>query len=279
MKIYAHILVKNDARWLWYSVSSVVNYVDKVLLWDTGSTDDSRRIEQELIKAYPSKIEFKERKQNTIEDFKNVRQEMLDATDSDWFIVVDADEIWYEDSIKDVIQAIRSSDQNTESIIVPTINLVGDIFHYQESSAGRYRFGNRVGHFNLRGIKRSINGLHSEGSHGVWGWADNENKMIQDRGEGKIKFVNSPYLHATFLPRGMSRKDDLQVSKRAKKLKHELGKAFPYDFYYPEVFFKSRPKDVLSPWQTMSQAFKLRAFFETPIRQIKKRIWWGGAGY
>jgi len=279
MKVYAHTLVKNDARWLWYAVSSVINHVDKVLLWDAGSSDESLIIEKELIEAYPSKIEFRQREQNTIEDFKNVRQEMLDATNSDWFIVVDADEIWYEESIKGVIEVLKSSSQNIESVVVPTINLVGDIFHYQNSSAGRYRFGNRVGHYNLRAVKRTIPGLHSQGIHGIWGWADNENKMIQDRGEDRLKFVDLPYLHTTFLQRSTNRIKDLEVIKRSKKLKYEFGESFPKDFYYPEVFFKPRPKYIYSPWHTMSSDFKFRASLETPLRILKRKIWWGRAGY
>jgi hypothetical protein len=58
-----------------------------------------------------------------------------------------------------------------------------------------------------------------------------------------------------------------------------LGEKFSLDFYYPEVFFRDRPEIVSSPWDIMSSQFKFRAFFETPPRKIKRRIWWGKAGY
>jgi len=61
------------------------------------------------------------------------------------------------------------------------------------------------------------------------------------------------------------------VYKRAKKLKYELGSALPPDFYYPEVFFRDRSKIVPSIWQPMDFKFKLRAFFETPLRKIYRR--------
>ncbi len=278
MQVWAHTLVKNEEKWLWYSVTSVIDHVDKLLLWDTGSTDRSIEIEKELEKKYPGKIEFRQRKIISPSDFTKVRQEMLNLTSSDWFMVLDADEIWYEDSIKKVIGTINNGGQNIESVVVPTINLVGDVFHRQSESAGRYRFGSRVGHYNLRAVKRDISGLHSEGVHGVWGWVDDENKMIQDRNPDKIKFVDASYLHATFLPRAGERKD-MEVIKRRKKLKHEIGGSFPGDFYYPEVFFRPRPDIVPSPWKTMDPTFKIISYIETPLRKLKRRIWWGKAGY
>ncbi len=274
MEVWAHTLVKNEARWLWYSVSSVINHVDKLLLWDTGSTDKSIEIEKELVKIYPGKIILKQRKQETKDDFTRVRQEMLEATKSDWFIVADGDEIWFEDSIRKVAETINKDGKNIESIIVPTINLVGDIFHFQEKSAGRYRFGDRIGHYNLRAINRDVSGLHSQGAHGVWGWADDENKMIQDR--NTYKFVDAPYLHATNLTRSSS---DKEVIKRSKKYRFELGENFPKDFYYPESLFKDRLGFIESPWNVMSDSFKFRAFFETPLRKLKRKIWKGKVGY
>lgn len=274
MEVWAHTLVKDEARWLWYSVSSVIDHVDKILLWDTGSTDGSIEIEKALEKKYPEKISLRQRKQVTAEDFTLVRQEMLEATKSDWFLMLDGDEIWFDDSIKKVVKAIKRGEKGIESIVVPTINLVGDIFHFQEKSAGRYKFGNMRGHYNLRAVDRGISGLHSQGVHGVWGWADIDNKMIQDR--NTFKFIDAPYLHATNLRRSDSDKD---VIKRGKKFRFELGENFPKDFYYPEVFFKDRPSNIASPWNTMSPSFKFRAFFETPLRKIKREIWKGKAGY
>jgi glycosyltransferase involved in cell wall biosynthesis len=283
MTVWAQTLVKNEEKWLWYAVTSVIEHVDKILLWDTGSTDGSREIEKELKNRWPEKIELKERIITSASDFTKARQEMLDETTSDWFVVLDGDEIWYEDSIKKVIKSIKSNTgitgEEMESIVVPTINLVGDIYHRQEEKAGRYKFGNRVGHYNLRGVNRKIPGLHSEGAHGVWGWVDGEGRAIQDRDEKKVKFLEAPYLHTTFLPRGGGRGSDLKVIKRQKKLKYELGEGLPLDFYYPEALFGDIPDFVPSPWGVIPKSFKFRAFFETPLRKIKRRIWKGKVGY
>jgi glycosyltransferase involved in cell wall biosynthesis len=270
MLIWAHTLFRNEERWLWYSVTSVINHVDKLLLWDTGSSDKSWEIAKLLKKKYPEKIDLRQYGEVTSETFASARQEMLDATNSDWFIVVDADEIWWEDSIANVVAQLRQGYVGSaETLIVPTVNLVGDTYHHQSKEAGKYKFGNMVGHYNLRAVKRSIPGLHSLGSHGVWGWADGNGNQIQDR--NTFKFIDSPYLHASFLQRAGG-DDDKYVPKRQKKLKYEIGKKLPLGYYYPEVFFEYRPDFIESPWEAMGGYFKLRAYIETPLKLIKRRL-------
>ena len=279
MEIYAHTLFKNEERWLWYSVTSIINHVDKLLLWDTGSTDKSWEIALTLKEKYPLKIDLKQFGTVTSTTFSKARQSMLDATKSDWFLVVDADEIWWEEGISKLVKTIKNDNDQHESVIVPTINLVGDIFHFQEEKAGKYNFKGKVGHYNLRAINRKIPGLHSQGIHGVWGWADKENKMIQDRDEKNLLFLDTPYLHTTFLPRGEKREDDLNVPKRKNKFKYELGEKFPLNYYYPESFFKDKPDFIPSPWKTKSKNYILRAFIETPLKKIKRRYFNGRIGY
>ena len=292
MKISAHVLVKNEARFLWYSVMSVINYVDRVRIWDTGSTDDTLKIIKEVQKTKEAQgkiyfnqeilYPFNEEKARQImlaEDFQVVRQEMLDITTADWFMVVDGDEIWWDDSIKKVTDFIRAGGNSYESVVVPTVNVVGDMFHRQEEKAGRYHLLGKVGYYNLRAINRNIPGLKSLGRHGVWGWADAADQMIQDRDQSKIKFLDAPYLHTTHLRRSGIRKKDKEVIKRIRKYKYEIGDTFPPDFYYPEVFFRPRPDIVPSPWKTMTPGYAFRAFFETPLRKINRRIMPEKIGY
>ncbi len=275
MKIWAHTLFKNEERWLWFAVTSVIDSVDKILLWDTGSTDRSWEIAKELKSKYKDKIDIKCYGDTTPETFPKVRQAMLDATKADWFIVVDADEIWWDDSIRNLVSSIKNEKQ-AEAFVVPNYNVVGDIFHYLPQSAGNYRFGSKKGNYALRAVK-VIDGLKSVGQHGVWGWADSDGKQIQER--NTFKFIDAPYIHTTFLPRGESREFDLLVPKRSKKLKYEIGIKFPRDFYYPESFFKSRPDFILSPWQTMTNSYRLKAYIQTPIKKMKRRFVKNKIGY
>jgi len=265
--ITAHTMVKNEDRFVWFSVMSVIDHVDKVLLWDTGSIDGTVEILKEI----------KRLKGN--EEFTNVRKEMLESTKTDWMFMLDADEVWWEDSIRSVTDFIRTDGDSFESIVVPTINFVGDIFHRQEERAGNYHLAGRVGHLNLRGVSMKIPGLSSDKPHGTWGWADGNGRMIQDRNQKKMKYINAAYMHATFLQRSGLVLGDIRVPKRAKKRKHEIGVSFPYDYFYPEVFFRHTPSFVKSPWQTMDPVFRRRAYIETPLRKLKRRILPSSIGY
>lgn len=276
MKIYAHTLFKNEERWLWFSVTSVINFVDKILLWDTGSTDGSWKIALALKEKYKEKIVLRQYGEVTPETFPEARQAMLDETDADWFIVVDGDEIWWDSSIHKLVSSINNV-RDEEMIVVPNFNLVGDIYHRLPETSGRYKFGDLYGNYSLRAINRNIKGLHSEGRHGVWGWADYSNKQIQDN--GNFKFVDAPYIHTSFLPRGENRSFDLKVPKRAKKLKYEIGTEFPKDFYYPESLFKERPDFVPSPWNKMSLSYRLKSTVLTPFKKLKRKLIKGKVGY
>ena len=80
MSICGHTLVKNEERYLWFAVTSVIEYLDKLLLWDTGSKDNTVKIAKELQNKYPNKIDFKEVGEVDISEFTSVRKEMLDQT-------------------------------------------------------------------------------------------------------------------------------------------------------------------------------------------------------
>lgn len=272
MRIWSHTIVKNEERWIWYAVSSVINYVERVLIWDTGSSDNTIKIVKELIKKYPGKIEFREVGNVDPDQFTSVRGRMLERTQADWFIVNDADEIWWEDSIKKVVDTINKKGRNLESIVVPVKNLVGDIFHYQEEAAGNYKLAGRRGHLALKAINTKIPGLSSKNPHGTWGWVDSRGNMIQERDAKSMHFIDAPFLHTTHLLRGGARMYDLKTPKRYKKFKHELGIPFSLDFYYPEVFFQSRPDIVPSPWVTMDAKFFWKSLLLTPLRKIKRRL-------
>lgn len=279
-KIWAHTLVRNEEKWMWFSVMSVIDYVDRVLLWDMESEDDTPKIANWIKSKYPDKVDFRKVPKVNSEGFSKVRQQMLDETRSDWFLVVDGDEIWWDGSIGRLRKVIDSkAAQNKESIVVPIVNLVGDIFHYQEEAAGRYSLAGKRGHYALRGINRNIPGLSSSKPHGTWGWTDKDGKMIQDRDLNKILFVDTPYLHATHLPRAGTLKYDKQVIKRSQKLKYEIGESFPRDYYYPEVLFRKKPDVVPTPWKVMKKAFYYQALFETPLRKLKRRLFKGRVGY
>lgn len=272
--IWAHTLVRNEERFIWFAINSVINSVDKILIYDLGSTDKTR----EIIKTINSpKIILRELPRN--EDMIELgqrRQQMLDETKSDWILILDGDEIWPDESIKKLVSAIKKNSAK-DCMIVPTLMLLGDIFHYQEAAAGEYQIAGRRGHFNVRAINAKIPGLHIETSKNNQeflreGYFDKDGKLIYERDSNKQLFLDAPYLHASHLRR--SSRDGEILERGLRLFKYELGIPFPRNFKLPSVFFKKYPSSVSNPLKKISLRYQIPALLQTPFKKIKRRLKW-----
>ncbi len=255
MKIVGHCLVKNEEKFIWYAITSVIDFLDELIVWDNGSTDKTINI----IKAIKNpKIKFRE----VTGSVEKLRQQMLqESKDANWIFILDGDEIWHEQSINNLKFIINNS-KSIEVIVSPNYMLIGDIYHYQQEQAGRYRIGNRTGHLNIRAFKNTT-GLHIEGVYPNEAYVTQEGIKLQDLPSEKIVFSNEKYLHASFLKRS---------DKDTRKIKYEIGDNFPKDFYYPEVFFKSKPSNISTPWILPNWKYKLVANLQTPLKKFRRRF-------
>ncbi len=280
MKITAHTLVQNEENYIWYAVMSVIDYVDEVLIWDTGSVDKTVEIIKEIKKRYPKKIDFKQVVQKDIFEFTKLRQQMLEQTKSDWLMILDGDEVWWNDAIKKVVSTIKRQGEHLESIVNRYCNVVGDIYHFQEEAAVMYEIDGMKGHLTIRAMNKKIPGLCVSKPHGLQGFYDKNGKLIQERSKNRRVFVDSlAYLHFTNVSRSKQRANDEIVPKRAMKLKYEIGNNFPRDFYYPEAFFLPRPSMVPSLWSRMGDFYKIKSSLVTVPKKIKRRVFKSGVGY
>jgi len=280
MSIWVHTLVKNEERYIWYALRSVVDFVDKMLIWDTGSSDATEAIIKEFKKIYPKKVDFRQVGEVNAESYTKVRQKMLDETRSDWIMILDGDEVWWDGSVAEVAGLIKERGGGLESIVTKYLTPVGDIFHYQPETAGRYKIDDKTGHLTIRFINRGIPGLYTAKPHGQHGYFDKNGLLIQDRDSKKRVHVGSfSFMHFTHMIRSTNLILDKKVIKREFKYKYELGRRFPNDFYYPEVFFKKKPPLVKSPWQRASGVEFARSLFFTAPKIIKRRLIRGESGY
>lgn len=270
--IWGNTIVKNEDRYIWFALMSVVDYLDKILIWDSGSTDNTVKIIDEVSRIKGSKIEFREIGDVNKASFTKARQKMLDESNCDWLFILDGDEVWWENSIKKVTDKVKKNGDELDLIITPYKSIVGDVYHFQEEAAGKYNLSGRKGHLNVRAINRRIPGLHVDMPYGREGYFDSDNNKIQDRDPKRILFLNESYLHFSNIKRSSLDSGDDEVMQRVKKIKHEIGIKFSPDFIYPEVLYKDRPGIVSSPWKPMSSGFKLRATLETPLRKLKRRL-------
>lgn len=266
--IWGNMIVKNEDQFIWFSIKSVIDYLDKILIWDTGSKDDTVKIIKLLQQEYPKKVIFEEVGDVDVAGLTKKRQQMLDQTKSDWLLLVDGDEVWWKDSLEKTIDIIQN--EKIYAVVTPIYNLIGDIYHYQEESAGDYKILGRKGHFNIRFINRTIPGLHLENDYPLEGYYDNQNRLIQNI-EEKLKFIDGPLMHFSHLQRS-SLSSDKKMTLHRNKVKYEIGKRFDKDFNFPEALYLSRPKIISSPWERMKKEYRLKAGFQTPLKKIKRKI-------
>lgn len=268
-KITVHTIVKNEQRWVWFAVNSVLDYVDEILVWDTGSSDATVSI----IKSIDSpKIKFRQVIAEDANAFTLISQRMLEATSSDWMLIVDGDEIWTRAGISATVDFISAAGDSVEFIIQPYYNLIGDVYHYQDPSAGRYHIGSYSGHVTIRAVNMTkIPGLHYDRPHMQRGLFDAKGTLIQDRPQAQSRYMPIPYFHTTHLHRSLTAAQDSQVVKRRPKYKYELGHPFPPDFVYPEVFYLPRPEEVPSPWLHRDFRYLVAASWQTPLRILKRK--------
>lgn len=262
MRIWANTIVNNEENFIWFAVMSVADYVDKILIWDTGSDDKTVLVIEELKNKLGNKLEFKEVSKVDPLQFTKMRQKMLEQSKCDWILILDGDEIWWNDSIKKVVSEINKS-SDTEGIVVPMMVPVGDIYHFQEEAAGKYKIIGKTGHFSLKAFSKHIPGLHVDWPYGKEGFFDKGNHLIHER--EKIIFVDAPFLHVTHLKRSNSKRIN-------DKFKHELGTKAGKRFKFPEVLYKEYPSFISSPWIRITGIEKLKSQLLTPLRRLKRRI-------
>jgi len=270
-KITAHCLVKNEQRWIWFSLMSVLDFVDEILLWDNGSTDSTLTIVRSINNP---KIKVESVGETPPHQYSSLRQQMLDQTDADWLLILDSDEIWPYEAISATRKLILERGSELDFIIQPFYSLVGDIYHYLPESAGRYQIGPFRGHLTIRAMNlHRLRGLHYSGEHMRQGIYDASGTLIQDRLAAAYIYQPIKYFHTTHLPRSLSPTTDNLVNRRSQKFKFELGIPFPDDFSHPEVFFLPHPRVVPDPWFRRSVSYTLSSLVQTPMKTFR-RFWY-----
>lgn len=208
----SHTIVKNEENWIKPALLSVIKHVDRMLVWDTGSTDKTI----ELIKSIDSpKIEFKQCGPVDREELVKLRNDQIKATHTSWFMLLDGDEVWPKKNLVQLIKAAENANQQTLALVNRTRNAVGDIYHYLPDSEGHYQIGSWRGHLNIRAI-RKVSGLEVIGEYPLEAYTFNGVKL-QDVPE-KLEFVDTWYLHLTHLKRTSWLKS-IEVVDRFKKFK------------------------------------------------------------
>ena len=113
MSLIAEMLVRNEAdRYLKEVLTDLETYVDKIIILDNDSIDDTYKICQsfnKVIKLEKSDIDFKIDELGLRSHLLNMSKDI--AEDSNWIIAIDADEI-FEDKFKQDVRDLMSKQEN-----------------------------------------------------------------------------------------------------------------------------------------------------------------------
>ena len=257
INLTAHVLVKNEENFIWFAIKSVISFVDKIIIYDTGSTDNTAKI-IESIKS--KKIIFKKFGSQSPEKIIDLRNQQVMVTKTKWFLLLDGDEVWPKKSITALVKKIQKINPQKIGIVVKSINCIGDIYHQLPQEKGQYRLLGKKGHFNIRAYRKFPN-YSWKGTYPLEGYFDKNNKVFLNDQDEKLDFLNVPYWHLTHLPR--SRHDSHQ------RIKYDLGhKILPR--LLPQVFFEKTPSFVSNPLKKQNLFFLLVATVLHFLRKIIK---------
>jgi len=270
--ITAQVMVKNEDQWIWYALKSVLDFVDRLLIYDTGSKDKTVSI----IKTINSpKIVFEEKQASRPAELTALRQKQLERTETDWLLVLDGDEVWPRKALIEAREMIVNSSLDIWGIVVPAWNLINDLYHFHPESQDfqwPYAPRERKGWMNLRFIRRDIPGLHLEGDYPDEAYCLKGGKALQELGEKRLGFLENRYFHLTYLKRSSLRGESSWGLKRGPRKIPEIGRRLPKLVSFPEVFYLPKPEIVPSCWRKPPLRDKIKAVILTPLKWLKRLI-------
>ena len=110
MRISACYIVRNEAAKLARSLKSLRGAADEIVVVDTGSTDDTRKVAEEngaRVFSFPWQ-----------DDFSAARNVSLSHATGDWILVVDADEYFPDGMARNLRQAIQRNGKDKDLLLL-----------------------------------------------------------------------------------------------------------------------------------------------------------------
>ncbi len=116
-RITAHVIIRNEDQFLKYALVSVLPYVSDYIIYDTGSTDKTR----EILKQY----KFEEKGLVNKISYVALRNEMIAKTKTDWFLLLDGDEVWNQKILADYLDFTLKQPKNIQATFLKTRTVLG----------------------------------------------------------------------------------------------------------------------------------------------------------
>lgn len=239
--ITGHCLVRNEDQFIRYAINSALPFLDRLIIYDTGSTDKT----VDIIRSIKSpKIFFAQKGPQSPAEITNLRNDMISQTKTDWFFLLDGDEVWSQKTLKDYLEFTLDQPKAILATFLHTRNCVGDIYHYRDESSGRYEIAGLKGHLNIRAYRRALK----------WSGTYPLEKCVDTTDKNSLAFFDGYYWHMTHLSRSSGTDPVLGFRRRA----FDLG-ILARENELPEVF--------------SGQNFPRRSLFYFGISLVKRLIW------
>lgn len=110
------ILVKNDEYWLPYCLQSVKGWFSRYVFYDVGSTDMTRDVIERFIAAEEEEADIIYRPLPHCEPIVQgtFRNAMIAETRADWYLILDADEVWLQKSLQGLVEGMETMKKEYE---------------------------------------------------------------------------------------------------------------------------------------------------------------------
>lgn len=114
-QITAHVLIKNEERFVEPAIRAALPLVSRVLVYDTGSTDRTL----EIVSGIRSdKIELVQKSGSSRRELTRYRNEMRERTETEWYMLIDGDEIYPATAVERLRQEIAKVPPSVDRLVV-----------------------------------------------------------------------------------------------------------------------------------------------------------------
>ncbi len=247
-----HCTISNEEYWIWFVLQVLQDLPTKIIICDTGSDD----LTFEILKFCKFKnIEYRRMGKIKSNEHVLLRNELIKDTKTDWFAIVDGDEIWSKVLWQEINYYLNKVD--TDIIVVPNISpfpRLGYIGHGDKD-------------FSIAGVK----GEHYAKIFRIKNdlkWSDDFSSSFLSYSDGTIvsggnlptmRVMSSPMTHLTMLPRSsndlitIGRNNKLQIGQQ--KSTNDFLKIDSLNLL-PEILFSQRPDIVKNPFLHENYEYK-----------------------
>ena len=134
--VTANVRVRNEERFVKQAIESVLPAVDKVRVFDTGSTD---RTVERILEIKDPRIEIIHKPVTDATGLMGYRNEMAGLAESEWFWIVDGDEVYPQSAALRVREFLRTVPDHVHRIAVHRRHFYGS-FNF----LGKFDAGGRI---------------------------------------------------------------------------------------------------------------------------------------